>query len=304
MSFIDSFMQMAVLFLLVIVGFLCNRCKLMDEQFDRRLAALIINLTAPFIILASVMGDTLPKREDILPVLIAGTLALLFMVIVSFPVTKLLRLSPEESGVYKFMYVFGNINFIGFPVVGSLFGTEAIFYASVLTIPFNILVFALGVLFITQGKSTTRFNWRILFSPCLSATYLSIIIVFFQIKVPHPIAQCSSLIGSITIPGSLLIIGSTLAGIPVKSMFGSPKIYMMCLIKLLIVPAIIYAIFLISPIDRKYADVLVVLCAMPVASYGTMLCLKHGIETKTMAQGTFMTTLLSVFTIPLLAVML
>ena len=304
MSFVDSFVQMMVLFLLVIVGYICNRCKLMDEQFDRRLAALIINVTAPFIILSSVMGDTLPKREDILPVLIAGTLSLLLMSLITFPITKLMRLTPDDSGVYKFMFVFGNINFIGFPVVGSLFGTEAIFYASVLTIPFNILVFLLGVLFITQGKSTAKFNWRMFFSPCLSATYISILLVFFQVKVPYAIAQSCTLVGSITIPGSLLIIGSSLAAIPLASMFGSVKIYIMCLIKLLIVPAGLYGLFLISPIDKKYADVLVILCAMPVASYGTMLCLKYGLNTKTIAQGTFMSTFLSVFSIPLLSILL
>lgn len=304
MSFTGSFVQMLVLFLLVIVGYIANKTKIMDDNFNRSFSSLIINVSAPFTILSSVMSDTLPNPGDILPIIIAGTCALLVMVLLSFGIEKLLKVPSEESGIYRFMLTFGNVGFIGFPVVTALFGNYAIFYASVFSIPFNLLLFVVGVIFVTKGKRTTRFNWRIFLSPCLSATYLTIIIVLAQYSVPRPIAQASILIGQVTVPGSLLIIGSTLATIPVKQMLGGPRLYAMCAIKLLAVPALLLFMFSLMPIDKKYTDVLVILCAMPVASYGAMICLKYGIDTKTMAQGTFLTTFLSVITIPLLSIIL
>ena len=150
MGFLDTLGQMGVLFLMVIIGFTCHKLKMMNDTFDRSLSVLIINVTAPCIILSSVMGETLPGRDEILPVLILGTCTLVFMLITGIICAKLLRSS--EEGIYRFMFAFGNINFIGLPVTSALFGTYAIFYISVLTIPFNFFIFLLGQLFISSCR--------------------------------------------------------------------------------------------------------------------------------------------------------
>ncbi len=322
MNFLDTFSQMSVLFILVIIGFTCHKLKMMGENLDRSLSVLIINVTAPSIILSSVMGDTLPAREEILPVLLIGTLTLLIMLVCGCIFARLLH--SQQEGIYRFMFAFGNINFIGIPVVAALFGSQAIFYISVLTIPFNLLVFLLGQLFISsckkepdpdtapelppevlkKPKRRIRLNWRMILSPALCSTYIVIALVYFQIKTPSLVGQAFSLVGQMTIPASLLVIGSTLAEIKILEMLGSWRIYVMCALKLLGVPCLIYGLYSLSPFDHRYTDVLVILAAMPVASYGTMICLKEGIDPKVMSQGTFMSTLLSVVTIPLLALIL
>lgn len=324
MSFLQTFSQMGVLFILVVIGFICHKLKLMNDTFDRSLSVLIINVTAPCIILSSVMGEKLPGREEILPILLLGTGTLVLMLIGGFIFARLLR--SKQEGIFRFMFAFGNINFIGIPVVTSLFGNYAIFYVSVLTIPFNILLFLLGQIFISscrpqvdddtkptdpedikrlgikvKVKKGISLNWRMIISPALSSTYIVIALVYFQIHTPKVLGEAFTLVGYMTIPASLLVIGSSLANIKVTEMFGTWRIYTMCALKLLVIPMIIYAIYLISPFDHKYTDVLVILSAMPVASYGTMICLKEGIDPKTMAQGTFMSTLLSIITIPVLA---
>ena len=307
MSFLDTLGQMGVLFLLVIIGFVCQKLKLMNDEFNRSLSVLIINVTAPCIILSSVMGDTLPERSEILPVLLLGTATLIIMLICGTVLAKLLR--SDIEGIYSFMFAFGNINFIGLPVVLSLFGSYAIFYISVLTIPFNLLIFLLGQILISscnpnRAQRKVRFNWRMILSPALCSTYIVIALVFFQIKTPKIIGEAFHLVGYMTIPASLLVIGSTLANIKVLEMFGNWRIYVMSVLKLLGVPCLIFGLYSQSPFDHRYTDVLVILSAMPVASYGTMICLKEGIDPKVMSQGTFMSTLMSVFTIPLLALIL
>ena len=250
------------------------------------------------------MGDVLPKPEDIPPVLTAGLLSYVFLFIIAFTVSKLICKNPNDLGSYRFMLIFGNINYIGFPVLDALFGSTAIFYAAVVTIPFNILIFMFGVPIITSGKGKFEFKWRTLFSPCLCATYITIVIVCLQAKMPKEISEACSLVGSMTVPGSLLIIGSTLAGIPVLRMLGNVRMYILTAIKLLAIPVVLYGLFRLSPLDYKYTQVLVVLFGMPVASIGTMLCLKNNIDGSTMSEGTFLTTLLSVLSIPLLALIL
>ena len=109
---------------------------------------------------------------------------------------------------------------------------------------------------------------------------------------------------NILITGGAGFIGSTLAGIPVLRMLGNVRMYILTAIKLLAIPVVLYGLFRLSPLDYKYTQVLVVLFGMPVASIGTMLCLKNNIDGSTMSEGTFLTTLLSVLSIPLLALIL
>lgn len=298
---------MGVLFILVLIGYLCNKLKFMNEQFDRSLSVLIINVTAPCIILSSVMGDKLPNASETLPVFLIGTLTLIIMLILGTIFSWILH--SEQAGIYRFMFAFGNINFIGIPVADALFGHYAIFYIAVLTIPFNFFVFLLGQWFISKcnpniANRKINLNWRMVFSPALVSTYIVLILVYFQINTPQIIGEAISLAGSMTIPASLMVIGSTLANIKLTEMLGSWRIYAMCVLKLLVVPLIIYGLYELTPFDPRYTDVLVILSAMPVASYGTMICLKEGINPKTMTQGTFMSTLLSVISIPVLALML
>ncbi|MGN0916436.1 MAG: AEC family transporter [Succinivibrio sp.] len=304
MSFFDTLTQMGALFLMVIIGYACNRLKYMDVDFNRKFSSLILNVTAPFLILSSVMGDILPKPEDIPPVLTAGLLTYAFLFAFSFAVSKYLCNDSDKIGSYRFMLIFGNINYIGFPVLAALFGSTAIFYAAVVTIPFNILIFMFGVPIITSGKGKFTFKLRTLFSPCLIATYITIVIVCLQSKMPKEISEACRLVGSMTVPGSLLIIGSTLATTPILSMIGNFRMYILTAIKILGIPVLLYAVYCLTPLEKKYADVLVILFGMPVASIGTMLCLKNNIDGRTMSEGTFLTTLLSVLSIPLLALIL
>ena len=230
---------------------------------------------------------------------------MVIMIVLAYPITRfILRAKKDDYGIFQFALVFGNTAFIGFPVVGALFGQEAIFYANILAIPFNILVFSLGVIYITAGHESFKLNYKVFVSPCLLATYASIIMVALEVTTPDIIANTCIYVGNITIPGALLIIGASLATVPLKEMLGSRQIYLICLFKLLIVPFIIYQLFLLSPLDILYAQILTVLSAMPVASYGTMLCLTHGKDGFKMAQATFLTTFLAVFSIPILALML
>lgn len=306
MSFLDTFVQMLVLFAVVIVGFVANKCKLMDKELSKRLSALVINVTAPFIILASAMGDKGIDSHDVLPVVVAGSLMLFFMALIAIPLIKFMHIEPSLKGVYHFMFVFGNINFIGFPVVGALFGEYAIFYASLLSIPFNLMVFLLGVYLITNDKNLLKLKFKTLFSPCLTATYIAIALVLYNVHVYEPVVKTCELIGQITIPVSLLIIGSALADIPLKQMLGKPMMYVLIALKQIVIPCIILCIFLLCTLDRKYADVLMILSAMPIAAYGTMFCLKYGKEqeAETIAQATFLSTLLSLITIPILSMFL
>ncbi|WP_235337755.1 AEC family transporter [Bacteroides caecigallinarum] len=95
-----------------------------------------------------------------------------------------------------------------------------------------------------------------------------------------------------------------MAQVPIRRMFGNPAIYMMSFLRLFLVPLLILFLSRLCSVDETIANINVVLSAMPVASYGTLFCIQYQKGEIIMAEGTFLTTLLSVISIPLLTMFL
>lgn len=293
--------QMIVIFLVISIGFIAQKIKFFPKIFAKRLSTLVVNICLPALIFSSVSDpDTLPDPTSILPLLILSTASYLVVTALAYILTRVLPFPRQEESIYRFMLIFGNVGFIGYPVVSSIFGPQAVFYACILNMPNALFVFTLGVHLITKGKGKHNFHlWDIL-SPSMMASLFSIFIVIFRWRMPSILDQTFSLIGGITVPASLMIIGSSLAQIPLKDMPGKPPIYMTCVLKLVLIPYLLLFLGNFLPFEPIYSQVNAIVMGMPVATFGTMFCLQYGVDEKTMTQGTFISTLLSLAGIPLL----
>lgn len=296
--------QMIILFILVIVGYYLSKKNMMDAAFDRKLSELVINVTCPSLILSSVMGDTLPDKNFILPLLVVGFATYILLIGAAFLLPRYLPIKPMDRGIYSFMLAFGNVGFIGYPIVASIFGSNAVFYACILNFPSTLLIFVFGTLFISGGQGKMRFDWRTLYCPAMIASYLSILIVITGWVPPRVISTPFILLGNVTVPAALLIIGSSIAQVPIRRMLGNLSIYLMSALRLVLIPLLILYLSRLCHIDESIANINVILSAMPVASYGTLFCIKYQKGEVIMAEGTFITTLLSVISIPFLTMFL
>ena len=283
--------QMIILFILVIIGYYLSKKKMMDADFDRKLSGLVINVTCPSLILSSVMGDTLPDKTLILPLLVVGFATYVVLIGLAFLLPRYLPVKLSDRGIYSFM-------------LASIFGASAVFYASILNFPSTLLIFVFGTLFISGGQGKMRFDWRTLYCPAMIASYLSILIVVTGWVPPRVISTPFVLLGNVTVPAALLIIGSSIARVPIRRMFGNTAIYLMSVLRLMLVPLLILYLSRLCRVEETIASINVVLAAMPVASYGTLFCIQYQKGEIIMAEGTFLTTLLSVLSIPLLTMFL
>ena len=295
-------MQMVVLFLLVVAGFASHKCGLMGGEFDRKLSNFVIQVTAPCLILSSVMGDELPDRSQILPLILVGAVTYALLISVAYVLPRFMPVKREDHGIYSFMLAYSNVGFIGYPIVASIFGASAVFYACILNVANTLTIFVFGVMFVT-GQGGGKFKWNLLWSPSMLATYLSIVVVAIGMHTPQVIARPFTLLGNMTVPASLLVIGSSIAGIPARRMLGSRGLYLMCVLKLVVLPYLLLKLAYAVGVNAQIAQINMVLIGMPVASFGTMFCLKYGRDETVMAQGTFLSTLFSVVSIPLLTMM-
>lgn len=294
---------MVVLLLLVVAGYGARRLGYMDAAFDRQLSNFIIDITAPSLILSSVMGETLPDRRLILPLLGVGVLTYCILTVISLAVSRLLSKDKVKQGIIGFMLVFGNVGFIGYPVAQAFFGPQAVFYAAVINFSNTLFIFTLGVWQVSGDAEKIRLHWRNFFNPGLVACYIAIVICALQCRVPAMIGQTFTYLGNITVPGALLIIGSSMAQIPLRKMVAARMAYVVALLRLLVIPVALYYLMLAIGLDPFVVKVNTVIVAMPVATFGVMFCRRYERDTTLMTEGTFVTTVASVVTLPLLTLL-
>lgn len=296
---------MLILLAIVVVGYVAGKLDYMGGDFDRRLSNIIIDFTCPALILSSTMGGTLPDRGLILPLLGISLLTYLLLTAVAFGLPKFITKKNEYHGPVGFALMFGNVGFIGYPIVGALFGHQAVFYAAILNVVNTLAVFTIGVMLINGERQRLAFQPKILMSSPMMAAYLAILIVALGLdNIPDIISQPITMIGNITVPGALLIIGSSMSRLSWRTMLGSRVVYVTTAFRLLILPLIIYVLFRAVGFDPMVVNLNTIIIAMPVATYGTILCLRYGKDSTLITEITFISTLLSVLTIPLVAQLL
>ena len=294
---------MVVLFIIVILGYVACKLGYMGDKFDKKLSSIVVDITCPLLVLSSVMGDELPDRTLILPLLGVGFLTYILLLAFGFWVPRLITKNHDDQGVIGFALMFANVGFIGYPIVSSIFGPHAVFYAALLNMPNTFFIFTAGVMLIKGEYSLKQFNPKVLVSPAMLGAFLAAIIVALGIHTPDIIARPVTMVGNITVPAALMIIGSSMAKLPIREIIGSPKVYITALLRLTIVPLSIYFLFKACGVSDLVNNINTVVIAMPVASFGTMFCLKYGRNPSLITETTFITTLGSIITIPLITLL-
>lgn len=297
---------MLTLFALVVVGYVAGKLGYLGGEFDRQLSRLVINITCPALILSSAMTGTLPDRRFILPLLLISVITYALLTGVAILLPRYLTQKKTDEGSIGFALMFGNVGFMGYPVVASIFGHEAVFYAAVLNVVNTFAVFTIGTVLIT-GKNDVEgkhFQKKVLYSTPMLAAYLTMAIVALEISnIPEAISQPLTMLGDITVPAALLIIGSSMSNLPLRSLLGNSTVYVTTLFRLVLLPIGIHFLMNALGFSPLVVNINTLVIAMPVATYGTILCLRHEKDTTLMTEVTFITTLFSMLTIPALTLL-
>ncbi len=286
----------------IAAGFLANRMGILGGGTDKKISRLLLAITLPSMILGSVCtGEALPEAGVVLGTL--GVAAVFYLLEFAFVLAAppLLGGTPGQKGVWRYTLAFPNVAFIGYPVVSALFGPEALFYAVILVLPFNLMTFTLGPLMLTGAK---RFSLRQMFSPCVAASILALVLALGRLRPPAMIGEALEFVGGVTVPLSLLFVGSLLAGLPLGRMLASPRLWILTAVRLLALPSVLCFLLRWMGTDPLILGVAVTQMAMPAAVNGSLLCMEYGGDAECMAQITFVSTLASIVTIPILAAVL
>ena len=289
--------QIIIIFAAIITGFVCRKTNIIDEKGTGVLSNVVIKVILPFYLFNAIACSKANVSADGVFTAI-GLSAAMFALsgLIAFAFAKLTKAPKNDSGVYMFELLCANVTYIGIPVCTAILGEEAAFYASLLNIPFNLLCFSLGI-FLLCGK----FSLKRILNPAFISGVIGCIFFVSGIKIPAVLSDACSFIGQATSPIAMLVIGLVLGSANIKEIFGEWRAIPYVAVRLFGIAALVLLLTASLNIDPALRGVLVIMAAMPAATNSTMLCTIYGGNRELSAKLIFISTALSIVSIPLWA---
>lgn len=293
----NLFLQVLTLFIIMGIGVIGKLTGIITREAGKKMSELLVYITAPALIVVS-MNFTFS------PVMLAnaGYVLIISFCIHGFAILAgLLLFRRFESYTKKiaiFAVVFSNCQFLGFPVVKSLFGDIGLFYASIYSIAFTLLIWTFGVALL-KGSGDRKSILKALTNPGLIAVFVGMILFLFSLKIPGFLYDSLKIVGDMTIPLAMLFIGSQLAEIKPIDILSGFKVYYISFIRLLLIPLALLGVLRLLGVTGIAAAVCVVLAGMPTAANTAIFSEMFTGEASFASRCVVITTLLSILTIPL-----
>lgn len=296
------FSQMIVLFVVIIIGFIAAKLKFINEKTNTELSSVLVFITIPMQVISSTLkpGGTAISLKNAAIVTGLSFLIYFILIFVSMLLPFILKDEKKQTNCYRFMFIFSNVGQVGFYLIDTIFGEDYRFYAAIFILAYNCFCWTYGVALMSGEKF--KIDKEVFKRPLVIASLLAFVLFFTKVGsyCPAVVYKSLSAIGDTTPIIAMLITGSALASLPLKKVFGKWQIWVLCLIKLLVFPIVFWAVMRFFITDNIMLCILTVMVSMPVGTMATSVSYQYGGDEQVASAGIFLSTVLSVFTIPIL----
>ncbi len=301
--------QIAVLAILVVVGIVATKLRIITEGAKKGIADLVFDVTLPLLIITTF------ARIDVTPEIMLNSglvfLFAYFALAVMYGIGDLsawiMKLRGNQRAVFINHHMFGNIVFLGFPLMDALFpGGEGLLYAAVFQLASNSVMWTSGVWIFLKGKGGKKKDvWKNMLNPNTVAFFAGLLIMFFNIQFPDVIYEPLHGLGKSTIYLSMLYIGAMLVQTRVRGILKKPHVFLLTFNKLLLMPVILaitinLLTYLLFPgFGDTARKVLILEASMPCMATIVVMANKFGSDDSLATENVFVSTVFSIISIPL-----
>jgi malate permease and related proteins len=295
-------LAMIPLYIMAIIGFTARKLRVFSEHSNPVITQLMLYITLPALILFSLQTTfSIELLVDFIWLVAMSVFVLTVSVFIAAILRKKAALPDMQKSVFESLIIFGNQGFIGFAVIYILMAEQGIIYLTIFNICYLTLIWTYGIYLFT--KHDQRINWRVLFfNPGILATLIGVCMLFLPFSWPNMILTTFEGVGKMTIPLSMILIGSFLADIQRKDFLQYGKnvyIWIAAMLKLIILPLTLL-VFIFLPVPPSLIIVAMLTAAMPSASTTSVYAQKFGADASFASVGVMLTTILCILTIPIL----
>ena len=297
--------QLAMLAAVAFLGFIAGKCGVMNLDANRMISRIVLDITLPCSILYSVLSGErlLDKSRMLLTIGLAAGSAVLLILFANL-IVKVFRIEKSLTGVCKFTTIFTNAIFFGFPLIRSLYGSNALFIAVLFNMLFMILSYSYGAVVLSAQRQDFHFHWRSLLTPAVITSVIAFILYQIDFTVPELILKILGNVDQITSPLSMLSVGCALAFVPVGSMFRYWRLYGAVSVRMVVIPILWILLLRLLGVSELMIAVTAILIAMPAPASTTMFCARFGGDQTAASCVIFYSTIFAILSIPVIGLVL
>lgn len=305
--------QMIIIFILIGIGMVLYRSKMLSEETSKQISGIIINVTNPALLICSAFDDG-PKvsLRELGIALVSYAAVFVILIAVAFLIPYILGVPKKLHYAYQMLTIFGNVGFIGIPLASAVLGSESLIFVSIFNLLFNLLIYTFGMstlqraasLQVAEGASipestlTSGRLQKFINAGTISAA-ATIIFYLGDFQVPVIVSSTLSYTGRATTLLSMLVLGVSVAQINPRDIFSHPRLYVFTLLRQILVP-IGCVLLMRGLIDNKLIlNTMLLMAAVPAANMPLMIAKQMDMDTDSISQGIILTTVLSLVTVPI-----
>ena len=290
--------KIVMMFILVLVGYICARVGMIDAQTNKRLSSLSLKLITPMLIVSSYQTDF--SDHIIRNLGLSFVLAAIgFAVQITLGIFLIRQKSSADYQIERLSLIFANCGYFGIPLVESLYGAEGAVYITAAITLFNLLIWTVGDA-VMSGKVSVRSMLRGMMTPVSASVLLGVILLLARIRIPEILMEPIRSIASMNTPFAMIVAGATLAGTNVFACLKKKRIYWVMLCKMLLIPACAALVLTRIPMDPMLVLIPILTAASPTAAACPMFAVLYDKNAPYASQIFGITTLVSIVTIPLI----
>lgn len=304
--FLTAVTQIAILFILIAVGFFFSRKKILTAEVTHGMTRILFDVVTPCIIISSFQIE---KTEDNVTELLIFSAAVIIYYLIAITFSYLHMIGKgdvREKAVKRISTIYSNCGFMGLPLLTALsgiIGENGVFLGSVFITINNVFIFTQGVLIFSRiggEKPTFKHTLKKLVSPAVIGVLIGVILFLFSIELPDVIAAPIEYLGSMNTPLAMLIIGAMIADSDWKHIFNDKRVYFTVFCRNILLPLIVLGIMAIFGLNSTVFITCFIIISCPVAGNCVIFTDLYDGDRDLSSKIFTLSTLSSAVTLPLL----
>lgn len=292
--------QILIILLLAAVGYIAWRKKVINQSVQTGLSSIVLNISVPASILAA---SNMPMEKEKLPsiflTLVAAILFYSLSIVLFRFLARFTSLKEKERTIFSLLGVFQNAAFIGYPVLAIFMPEDGVFYGSFFVATFNILIYTYGI---SRVSGVRKFSFKTIFFNLANLASVGMLVLFFlQIKLPGFIQETLSLLGGLSTPLSMIVIGSMLASFPLRELFTTPSLYVITALRLFIIPTAVFFLLRALALPPEISTTTLIMSGLPCAATVAIIAEQYNCAQEYASKGVLLSTLFFVISLPYIA---
>ncbi len=268
--------QLFQFFIMMVCGYIAAKKGILSRSTLDALSKVIIGLLLPILIFANAMnGTTRQILFDSYQIILLGIGLYGGLIVFQAVVARILRLKGNHSRIYQATMIYGNVGFLGIPLLSAAFPGHGGIYIALFSIVDQLVLWTYGIYLTTPGEEKASFQWRSFINPAVFAILLALVLILLGISLPGLLETSLLTVGRAATPLSLIYLGGLIYYVDWSVAAKSKDLYVGIATKMLIYPLVFFEI-----VHRLCDDLMMVQALTLIGALPTMAAIAMFAQSK------------------------